>query len=137
MTTIQTQTPPSSMNCWSLSSSPPAHHQMAAQHTSPNQSPSHQVYSPITSITNLSYPGYYTDVAYQSPEYVPVVNSELTYTQIGLDRSTPIVYQSEEPSSQKDEYEGSTSIDSTSEERPGSAPSTSRHEWISMGHIQH
>lgn len=110
---------------------------MAAQHTSPNQSPSHQVYSPITSITNLSYPGYYTDVAYQSPEYVPVVNSELTYTQIGLDRSTPIVYQSEEPSSQKDEYEGSTSIDSTSEDRPGSAPSTSRHEWISMGHIQH
>ncbi|CAH1100514.1 unnamed protein product [Psylliodes chrysocephalus] len=44
MTTIQTQTPPSSMNCWSLSSSPPAHHQMAAQHTSPNQSPSHQMW---------------------------------------------------------------------------------------------
>ncbi|KAJ8920860.1 hypothetical protein NQ315_015652 [Exocentrus adspersus] len=100
MTTMQAQTPTtimsSSINCWTLTSSPPPPHQISAQPT-PNQSPSHQVYqhSPITSITNLSYPSYYTDVSYQNPEYLPVANPEMTsYAQIGADRTTtPVVYQ--------------------------------------------
>ncbi|XP_057665947.1 T-box transcription factor T [Diorhabda carinulata] len=136
MTTIQTQTP-NSVNCWSLTSSPPPSHHVPGP-TTPNQSPSHQIYqhSPITSITNLSYPGYYGDVTYQNPEYVSVVNSELTYTQIGLDRATPIVYQSDVTNSAKDEYEGTTNINNSSNERPGSAQGTNRQEWISMSHMQ-
>ncbi|KAJ8960789.1 hypothetical protein NQ318_020084 [Aromia moschata] len=114
-------------------------HQISAQPT-PNQSPAPQVYqhSPIASITNLSYPGYYTDVApYQNTEYLPVVNPEVTsYAQIGSDRVTPVVYQPEVPSIEKGEYENGVQITSTNEERPGSASSTSRQEWVPLSHLQ-
>ncbi|XP_050501832.1 T-box transcription factor T-like [Diabrotica virgifera virgifera] len=135
MTTIQT--PPAAVNCWSISSNSPPPHQLTNQ-TTPNQSPSHQIYqhSPIASITNLSYSGYYGDVAYQNHEYIPVVNSDLTYTQIGLDRTASVVYHSDVNNSEKEEYEESTPVNSTNEERPGSAPSTPRQEWISMTHMQ-
>ncbi|KAG5885375.1 hypothetical protein JTB14_023762 [Gonioctena quinquepunctata] len=100
MASMQTQTPTTivgnPINCWSLTSSPPPPHQVSSQHT-PSQSPNHQIYqqSPIAGVTNLSYPGYYSDVSYQSPEYVSIVNSEVTYAQIGSDRTTPVAYHPE------------------------------------------
>lgn len=141
MTTMQAQTPTtimsSSINCWSLTSSPPPPHQISAQPT-PNQSPSHQVYqhSPIASITNLTYPSYYTDVSYQSPEYISVVNPEVTsYTQIGSDRTAPVVYQTEVNSMEKQEYENGSSGTTANEERPESASSTSRQDWVPLNHL--
>ncbi|XP_074027085.1 T-domain transcriptional activator brachyenteron isoform X2 [Leptinotarsa decemlineata] len=141
MTSMQTQTPSpivsSPINCWSLTSSPPPPHQVSSQ-PNPSQSPTHQVYqqSPIASITNLSYPGFYSDIPYQGPEYVSIVNSEVTYAQIGVDRTTPI-YHSETSSLEKNEYERSTPITSSSvEDRPASAPVVPRQEWVPLGHLQ-
>ncbi|KAJ8970875.1 hypothetical protein NQ314_001000 [Rhamnusium bicolor] len=142
MTTMQAQTPTTIMsspiNCWSLTSSPPPPHQLSTQPT-PNQSPSQQIYqhSPITSITNLTYPSYYTDVTYQNPEYLPVVNPEVaSYTQIGSDRTTPVVYQTEVPNIEKNDYENNTSVTTTNAERPESASSTPRQEWVPLSHLQ-
>lgn len=94
------QQPSSSMinptiNCWSLTSSPPPPHQITPT-TSPNQSPTHQLYqhtpiTNITNITNISYPAYYnqdiTYAHYQNPEYIPLLNSEISYTPAINDRT--------------------------------------------------
>lgn len=139
MTSMQSQNPTiigTSINCWSLTSSPPPPNQIAAQ--PPSNQPSSQTYqhSPIASITNLSYPGYYADVTYQSNEYLSVGSSEVTYAQIGSsERSTPMGYQNEVSTLEKSEYEGSSTIASP-ENRPGSAPSTPRQEWIPLNHLQ-
>lgn len=139
MTSMQSQNPTiigSSINCWSLTSSPPPPNQILTQPPS-NQSPSQSYqHSPITSITNLSYPGYYTDVTYQSNEYISVGSSEVTYAQIGsTDRATPVVFQNEVTNLEKSDYEGSSALASP-ENRPGSAPVTPRQEWIPLNHLQ-
>ncbi|KAF5286343.1 hypothetical protein FQR65_LT12637 [Abscondita terminalis] len=98
-TAQQQQTPTTAMspaiNCWSLTSSPPPPHQLSSP-TSPNQSPSHQLYqhpaiANITNITNISYPTYYnqdiTYAHYQNSEYVPLLNSEISYASIANDRN--------------------------------------------------
>lgn len=83
------------INCWSLTSSPPPPHQITPT-TSPNQSPTHQLYqhtpiTNITNITNISYPAYYnqdiTYAHYQNPEYIPLLNSEISYTPAINDRT--------------------------------------------------
>ncbi|CAH1183629.1 unnamed protein product [Phaedon cochleariae] len=139
MTTIQAQTPPTMMtapiNCWSLTSSPPPPHQIASQPT-PSQSPGHQVYqhSPVSSMTNLSYPSYYSDVTYQAPEYIPIPSSEVSYAQIGSDR-TSVVYQTDVGHLEKHEYVHSPPVSSASEERSESASSAPRQEWV-VGHFK-
>lgn len=136
---MQAQTP-TTINCWSLTSSPPPPHHIPAQGT-PNQSPSHQVYqhSPIASITNLAYPGYYSTLeqnTYQNSEYLPVVNPEVTYTQIGVpDRTTPVIYQNEVNNLEKNDYEGNTNV-GNGEDRAGSNSSTPRQEWVPLTHLQ-
>lgn len=139
MTSMQSQNPTiigSSINCWSLTSSPPPPNPISAQPT-PSQSPS-QAYqhSPITSITNISYPGYYTDVAYQTNEYISVGSAEVSYAQIGpSERTTPVAYDHEVANAEKNDYESNSTM-ASSESRPGSAPSSTRQEWISLNHMQ-
>lgn len=138
ITSMQSQNPTligSSINCWSLTSSPPPPNQISAQPT-PNHSPSpNYQHSQIASITNLGYPGYYTDVGYANGEFISVGSSEVTYAQIGpSERTTPIVYQNEVSSLEKGDYEGSSSMASP-DNRPGSAPSTPRQEWIPLNHL--
>lgn len=139
MTSMQSQNPTiigTSINCWSLTSSPPPPNQISA--TPPTNQPQSQVYqhSPIASITNLSYPGYYTDVAYQNNEYISVGSAEVTYAQLGAtERSTPIGYSNEVGTLEKTDYEPNSSIASP-ENRSGSTSSTPRQEWITLNHPQ-
>ncbi|XP_017783107.1 PREDICTED: T-related protein [Nicrophorus vespilloides] len=91
---LQPQTPTTIMsptiNCWSLTSSPPPPHQISAQ-TTPDQSPTHQFYPPMTNY-------YQQDVTYathyQNAEYVPLVNG---YAQIEdtreVNNGNGVVYQ--------------------------------------------
>ncbi|XP_050309786.1 T-related protein isoform X2 [Anthonomus grandis grandis] len=100
----------SPVNCWSTTSSPPPHQ------GTPNQSPTHQIYSQhsppsVTTITNLSYHGgYYPQEipSYHSAEYLvgPVMNQEVTYTQLGSggDRGTPVIYKNEQSLTAIGEY---------------------------------
>ncbi|KAJ3653618.1 hypothetical protein Zmor_012858 [Zophobas morio] len=135
---VQPQTPTTIMsptiNCWSLTSSPPAPYQLSAQPT-PNQSPSHQIYQPVTNLTNLSYPGYYNqDVScthYQNPEYISVVNAESPYTQIASERGTPVGYHPSEVGGVIDDAGSSQN----QPESPESSSSTPRHEWVAQNHI--
>nr|CAI5841540.1 unnamed protein product [Callosobruchus analis] len=135
------QTPTTLVNCWTLTTSPPpsaqstAHHQGTPPAPPPGQSPTHQIYqhSPIASITNLSYPGYYSDITYQTPEYLSVVNSDVTYAQIGnSERAPPVVYQAE--TLEKTDYETNTSIEN-SEDRSGSESASPRQEWVALGQL--
>lgn len=139
MTSMQTQNPTiigSSMNCWSLTSSPPPPNQISAQPT-PSQSPSQGYqHSPIASITNLSYPSYYADVTYQSNEFISVGGPDITYAQIGSsERPTAVAYQHEVAALEKTDYDSNSAMASP-ENRPESAPSTPRHEWIPLNHLQ-
>lgn len=140
MPTMQAQSPTtimtSALNCWSLTSSPPPPHQISSQPT-PSQSPSHQIYqpSPISNITNLSYPSYYSQdlscTQYQNPEYVSVVNSDISYAQIGSDRNTPIVYHNDVGNIDKvNEYDNQPT--QSHNESPESTPSTPRTEWVQI-----
>lgn len=143
--TIQPQTPNTIMsptiNCWSLTSSPPPPHQITAQ-TTPNQSPSHQVYQPITNITNLTYPSYYSQEypcsAYQNTDYLPsMVNNgtDITYTQIGSDRTTPIVYQNDGLDKVAPDYEAVSTQNQQPESPTESTGSTARAEWVPQTHL--
>lgn len=113
----------STINCWSLTSTPPPPHQISAQNT-PNQSPTHQIYQPITNLTNLSYSSYYnqdvTYAHYQSPEYVPLINTDVAYN----DR--PTNYHEEVEKS--DNYEDGVSLQNNPDS-PESSSSTPRHDW--------
>lgn len=144
--TIQPQTPSTTIvspaiNCWSLTSSPPPPHQISAQ-TTPSQSPSHQLYqhTPISNLTNLSYPSYYNQdlsyTHYQNPEYIPLINSnEVTYSQLGNERSTPAVYHEEVANLEKvSEYEQESTPAQNQPESPGSNSSTPRHDWVPVTH---
>lgn len=139
MPSMQSQNPTiigTSINCWSLTSSPPPPNQISAPPTASQPSTQGYQHSPIASITNLSYPGYYTDVTYQSNEYISVGSSDVTYTQIGSsERNTPVGYQNEVTSLGKSEYEANSTLASP-ENRPVSAPSTPRQEWIPLNHLQ-
>ncbi|KAB0798031.1 hypothetical protein PPYR_09024 [Photinus pyralis] len=129
---VQQQTPPTVMspaiNCWSLTSSPPPPHQLSTP-TSPNQSPSHQVYQhpAIANITNLSYPAYYNqDIAYahyQNSEYIPLLNSEISYSAIPTERGLS-AYQDEGGSMEKVEYDGHNVAENQSQS-PSSASDSS------------
>lgn len=121
----------STINCWSLTPTPPPPHQISAQ-TTPNQSPTHQIYQPITNLTNLSpYTSYYNqDIAYahyQSPEYVPVMTTDISYS----DRST--TYQEDVENNKN--YEESGTVQSNNPDSPESNSSTPRHEWPSQSHV--
>ncbi|KAK9888828.1 hypothetical protein WA026_001050 [Henosepilachna vigintioctopunctata] len=74
----------SSLNCWSLPPSP-SYAMRSYQHSS------------IPNLANVSYQAYYNQepscMHYQNPEYISVVNSDLTYTQ--LDSSTAVTYQND------------------------------------------
>lgn len=137
----------SPINCWSAASSPPPPHQISAQGT-PNQSPTHQMYSQhsppsVASITSLSYPSYYPqDIpTYQNPEYLvnPVLNQEVTYTQLGGDRSSSVIYKtdhmhglnngSSEYNNIKSECSGRSAQDD------GGSPGTPRSEWMAQTHL--
>lgn len=135
--TVQPQTPTTIMsptiNCWSLTTSPPPPYQISAQPT-PNQSPS-QIYQPVTNLTNLSYPGYYNqDVScthYQNPEYISVVNTENSYSQIASERSTPVYHQNDVGGVIDDGGSGQNQPES-----PESSSSTPRHEWgVAQNHL--
>ncbi|CAG9767610.1 unnamed protein product [Ceutorhynchus assimilis] len=159
MPTMQAPAPTaliSPINCWSTTTSPPPSHQIAT----PNQSPTHQIYqhSP-PSITNLSYPSYYhQDIpTYQSPDYLvnPVVNQEVTYTQLG-DRNTPVIYKADHSiqnldnhsvSSVGQEYNGikfvqcgtrkmEYALKNQGEDDTRSAPGTPRSDWAPQNHLQ-
>ncbi|KAL1490420.1 hypothetical protein ABEB36_013119 [Hypothenemus hampei] len=154
MPTMQAPTPTtiiSPINCWSSNSSPPPPNQLS----SPNQSPTHQMYvqhSPptVASITNLSYPSYYPqDIpTYQSPEYLvnPMVAQEVTYTQLGNDRNTPVIYKADHIQSLETvagvaEYNGvKTECGRVGQQEDGtsSAPGTPRSDWVPQGgtHLQ-
>ncbi|XP_060517882.1 T-related protein isoform X2 [Cylas formicarius] len=149
MSTMQAQTPTtlvSPINCWSLTSSPPPPHQISAQPT-PNQSPNHQMYqySPVTSLTNLSYSTYYPqDVpTYQNPEYlVNPVAQDVTYAQIGGNRNSSVVYKTEQIQSIDGGVADYDSVKSecaaarqTSQETSESASRTPRHDWT-PNHLQ-
>lgn len=156
MPTMQAPTPTtliSSLNCWSATSSPPPPHQLSTQGT-PNQSPTHQMYqhSPpsVASITNLSYPSYYPqDIpTYQSPEYLinPVVNQDVTYTQLGSPgRNTPVIYKADhiqnlDNISSVSSYNNSIKSEcvgrQSQEDGTGSSPSTPTNDWVSQNHLQ-
>ncbi|CAH0557310.1 unnamed protein product [Brassicogethes aeneus] len=137
MPSMQAQSPTtimtSALNCWSLTSSPPPPHQISTQPT-PSQSPSHQIYqpSPISNITNLSYPSYYSQdlscTQYQNPEYVSVVNADLSYAHMGHER---IVYQNEGNAVEKvSDYESPHTQNHA--ESPESTPGTPRSEWVQI-----
>ncbi|KAH1024856.1 T-related protein [Dendroctonus ponderosae] len=91
----------SPINCWSNSSTSPP---ITNQCTTPNQSPSPQMYQssptyppnvppPLPSVHCASY--YSSDItSYQHPEYL--MNADLTYTQLGgTDRSSSVIYKPE------------------------------------------
>ncbi|XP_030767991.1 T-box transcription factor T-A isoform X1 [Sitophilus oryzae] len=149
MPTMQAQTPTtimSPLNCWSLTSSPPPPHQISSQPT-PNQSPSHQIYqhSPpsVASITNLSYPSYYhQDIpTYQNPEYLVNPVSEVTYAQLGSER-TPVIYKAEHlqsldnVSNDYDNIKSECSTRTQQEDGASPAPGTPRSEWVQQTHLQ-
>lgn len=130
------------INCWSLTSSPPPPHQISAQ-TTPNQSPSHQVYqhTPISNLTNLSYSSYYNQdlsyTHYQNPEYIPLINpGEVTpYSQVASERPASVVYHEEVGQMEKvQEYEQEATPAQSQPESPGSNSSTPRHEWAPVTH---
>lgn len=149
--TIPPQTPStlmnSTINCWSLTPTPPPPHQISAQNT-PNQSPTHQIYQPITNLTNLStYPSYYNhqDIAYthyqSTPEYLPIMNAEITYND---NRQTNYHNPEDHQESNKSEtYEDGNTLQTNENshhhhnnhqhhdpDSPDSnASSTTRHEW--------
>lgn len=143
--TIQPQTPTTivspTINCWSLTSSPPPPHQVSAQ-TTPNQSPSHQIYqhTPISNLTNLSYSSYYNQdlsyTHYQNPEYIPLINTgDVTYSQIGSERPASAVYHEEVGTMEKvQEYEQEATPAQNQPDSPGSNSSTPRHEWAPVTH---
>lgn len=139
--TVQPQTPTTvvntTINCWSLTSSPPPPHQISAQST-PDQSPTHQIYqhNSLTNLTNLTYPSNYygQDIAfshYQTPEYIPLLNSDVNYPQVVNDRSTPTVYQEEVQVEHLDKVEFEEPTPSHSE----SPNSNTRNEWSPQNHI--
>ncbi|XP_018325037.1 brachyury protein [Agrilus planipennis] len=145
-TTIPQQVPTtimsSSINCWSLTSSPPPPHQISTP-VSPNQSPTHQIYqhAPISNLTNLSYPTYYnqdvTYTHYQPPEYVPLVNNEVSsYSSLVNERSTPTAYTEEVATSLEkvSEYD-ETGPGQRQPDSPHSTSSTPRHEWSTHSNI--
>lgn len=135
---VQPQTPTTIMspaiNCWSLTSSPPPPYQISAQ-PPPNQSPNHQIYQPVTNLTNLSYSGYYNqDVScthYQNPEYISVVNADASYAHIASERATPVGYHQDSVAV----LESESSTTQNPPESPESAGSTPRHEWVTQNHI--
>ncbi|XP_022902230.1 T-box transcription factor T-A-like [Onthophagus taurus] len=122
------------INCWSLTSSPPPPHQISAQ-TTPNQSPTHPVYhQPITNLTNISYTGYYnqdlTYAHYQGPEYVHI---EGYSAPVDAERPTTIVYQEDVSIEKGTEYQDSQQ---SQPESPASNSSTPRHDtWTPQSHI--
>lgn len=134
--TIPPQTPTtimnSTINCWSLTTTPPPPHQISAQ-TTPNQSPTHQIYQPITNLTNLSYSTYYNqDVAYthyQSPEYVPLMNTDVTYSE----RQSSYTEDIEKEDATYDDTTGS--LQNNHPDSPESNSSTPRHEWTTQNHV--
>lgn len=142
-TTVQSQTPATvlspAINCWSLTSSPPPPHQISAQ-TTPNQSPTHQIYQPITNLTNLSYTSYYNqDLAYaahyQGSEYIPLLNSDASYPQsIESEKPNTIIYHEETNNMEKSsDYQENSQ---NQPESPSSTSSTPRHDaWPSQNHI--
>lgn len=134
---VHTQTTASSMspalNCWSDSSSPQRPHHISPPST-PNQSPTHEMYqpSPVTTLTNISYTNYYTqDFSgyghYQPPEYMPLMNLESSYpSHVTADRQTFTMYQAETiPVPEK--FEETSPVQGHS---PESNSSTPRHHWI-------
>lgn len=139
---MQSQTPTTvlspAINCWSLTSSPPPPHQISAQ-TTPNQSPTHQIYQPITNLTNLSYTGYYnqdlTYAHYQGSEYIPLLNSDVSYTAIESDKPSAIIYHEDTNNMEKSsDYQDNTQ--NNQPESPSSTSSTPRHDtWPSQNHI--
>ncbi|KAK9685614.1 T-box, partial [Popillia japonica] len=163
-TTVQSQTPTTvlspAINCWSLTSSPPPPHQISAQ-TTPNQSPTHQIYQPITNLTNLSYTGYYnqdlTYAHYQGSEYpaIPLLNSDVSYTAIESDKPSAIIYHEDTNNMEKSSdykpsaiiyHEDTNNMEKSSDyqdntqnnqpESPSSTSSTPRHDtWPSQNHI--
>lgn len=84
----------SPINCWATvsASSPPATH----QRTTPNQSPSPQMYQSSPTVSSAAYTGYYSpDIpSYQSPEYL--MSPDLTYTQLGsTERTSSVIYKTD------------------------------------------
>lgn len=137
--TLQSQTPTTivntAINCWSLTSSPPPPHQISAQ-TTPNQSPTHQMYQhgSLTNLTNLSYASNYynqdlTYPHYQTPEYLPI--PEVSYPQVG-DRTTP-VYQDVQVG--QVEHLDKVSFEENTPSQTDSPDSHHRNEWSPQNHI--
>lgn len=127
------------INCWSLTSSPPPPHQISAQNT-PNQSPNHQIYQPIGNLTNISYSNYYNqDITYThyqtTPEYIPLLNTDISYTSIGSERNNSTVYQDVGTLEKNNTYEENSTIQQQPESPPESESSTPRHEWNSQNQI--
>ncbi|KAL3280966.1 hypothetical protein HHI36_004191 [Cryptolaemus montrouzieri] len=112
----------SSLNCWSLPSTP-SYAMRGYQH------------SPITNLANVSYPAYYNQdpscMHYQNPEYISVVNSDITYTQ--LDSGSTVVYQSD--ILEKPDYDPPSVQAQSNSPEPNSSTTPSRHEWISQTHL--